>query len=177
METTPTDDTVVIFDYDPRWPLLFEAERARLEPALSAFAVSIEHAGSTSVPGLCAKPVVDMLVTVERLEPADRYVAVLAPFGYVLRVDPANTERHAFGKHDAQGRRIIPGHNLHVVQHGGAEQQCFIRFRDYLRTHPDAAREYGELKRRLAAAYGTDRDGYTNAKTAFIVAIEPTCRS
>jgi GrpB-like predicted nucleotidyltransferase (UPF0157 family) len=167
---------VVIFDFDPRWPLLFEQERARLETALSAFAVSIEHVGSTSVPGLCAKPVVDMLVTVERLGPADRYAAALTPFGYVLRVDPANTERHAFGKRDSRGRRIIPGHNLHVVQHGGAEQRCYIGFRDYLRAHLDAASDYGELKRRLAATYGADRDGYTNAKSAFIGAIEPNCR-
>jgi GrpB-like predicted nucleotidyltransferase (UPF0157 family) len=174
MDTVPTDHTVVIFDYDPRWPLLFEAERARLQPALAPFAVSIEHVGSTSVPGLCAKPVVDMLVTVERLEPAGRYVAVLAPFGYVLRVDPANTERHAFGKRDAQGRRIVPGHNLHVVEHSGDEQQAYLRFRDYLRAHPDAARDYCALKRRLAAEYGADRDGYTDAKGPFIRAIEAT---
>lgn len=175
MDPVHADDAVVIFDYDSHWPMLFEEERAHLEHAITAFAVSVEHVGSTAVPGLCAKPVVDMLVTVERLEPPGRYAAALAPFGYVLRVDPANTERHAFGKRDAQGRRIIPGYNLHVVQHGGAEQRCFVRFRDYLRTHPDAARDYGDLKRRLAVAYGADRDGYTNAKHAFIGSIEPSC--
>jgi GrpB-like predicted nucleotidyltransferase (UPF0157 family) len=174
VDPAPTDDTVVIFDYDPRWPLLFEAEHACMQSTLAPFAVSIEHVGSTSVPGLCAKPVVDMLVTVERLEPAERYAAVLAPFGYVLRVDPANTERHAFGKRDAHGRRIIPGHNLHVVEQGGAELRAYIKFRDYLRTHPDAARDYCALKRRLAAEYGTDRDAYTDAKGPFIRAIEAT---
>jgi GrpB-like predicted nucleotidyltransferase (UPF0157 family) len=171
-----SDDAVVIYDYDPEWPRLFAEERDRLKPVISAFAVSIEHVGSTAVPGLCSKPIVDLQVAVERLEPPDRYSAALAPFGYVLRVDPANTERHAFGKRDAQGRRTMPGYNLHIVEHDGAEYRCHIGFRDYLRTHPDAAREYAELKRRLAIEYGTDRDGYTNAKSAFIGSIEPNCR-
>jgi GrpB-like predicted nucleotidyltransferase (UPF0157 family) len=176
MDPVHIDDAVVIYDYDSEWPRLFEEERDRLEPVISAFAVSTEHVGSTAVSGLCSKPIVDLLVTVKCLEPPDRYSAVLAPFGYVLRVDPANTERHAFGKRDALGRRTMPGYNLHVVQHGDAEYRCFVGFRDYLRTHPDAMREYGELKRRLAREYGADRDGYTNAKSAFIVSIEPNCR-
>jgi GrpB-like predicted nucleotidyltransferase (UPF0157 family) len=176
MDPVNIHDAVVIYDYDPEWPRLFEEERDRLEPVISVFAVSIEHVGSTAVPGLCSKPIVDLQIAVERLGPPDRYSAVLAPFGYVLRVDPANTERHAFGKRDAQGRRIVPGYNLHIVKHGGAEYRCHIGFRDYLRTHPDAAREYGELKRQLAIEYGTDRDGYTHAKSAFIGSIEPSCR-
>jgi GrpB-like predicted nucleotidyltransferase (UPF0157 family) len=176
MDPVHIDDAVVIYDYDPDWPRLFEEERHRLEPVVSAFALSIEHVGSTSIPGLCSKPIVDLQVAVERLEPPDRYSAALATFGYVLRVDPANIERHAFGKRDSQGRRTMPGYNLHVVQYGGAEYRCHIGFRDYLRTHPDSMREYGELKRRLAIEYGTDRDGYTNAKSTFIGSIEPNCR-
>lgn len=175
MDTPHIDDAVVIVDYDPRWPMLFEQERARLEPSITAFTESIDHVGSTAVPGLCAKPIVDVLVTVEHLEPPDRYISALAAFGYVLRADSANTERHAFGKRDAQGRRPVPGYNLHVVQHGGVEHRRHIGFRDYLRTHPDAAREYGDLKRRLAVAYGADRDGYTNAKSAFVRSIEASC--
>jgi GrpB-like predicted nucleotidyltransferase (UPF0157 family) len=131
MNPIPTGDEVVIFDYDPVWSKLFEEERARLAPAVVPFAISIEHVGSTSVPGLCAKPVVDMLLTVQRLEGPEPYVAALAPLGYVMRVDPANTERHAFGKRDARGRRIIPGYNFHVVEDGGTEQRCLIGFRDY----------------------------------------------
>jgi GrpB-like predicted nucleotidyltransferase (UPF0157 family) len=172
MDPTHCDDTVVIVDYDAQWPLLFEEERARLAPTLATFALTIAHIGSTAVPGLCAKPIIDLLVTVERLDPADRYSAALTALGYVLRADPANTERHAYGKRDARGRRTIPGYNLHFVQHGGIEHQRHIAFRDYLRTHPDAARDYCALKRRLAVAYGADRDGYTHAKTAFVRAIE-----
>jgi GrpB-like predicted nucleotidyltransferase (UPF0157 family) len=168
-------EAVVLADYDPRWPALFEAERARLAPAITAFAVSIEHIGSTSVPGLCAKPIVDLMVTVERLEAPDRYSAALAPFGYRLRVDPENTERHAYGVRDTQGRRPVPGYNLHVVQHGGLEHRRPIAFRDYLRAHPEAAREYCELKRRLAAIHGADRDAYTDAKTDFVRSILAEC--
>lgn len=175
MDPARTDDAVVIVDYDPTWPQLFEQERARLAPALAAFARAIEHAGSTAVPGLCAKPIVDLFVTVERLEPPYRYASVLAAFDYVLRVDPANTERHAFGKRDALGKRTIPGYNLHIVQHEGVEHWRHLAFRDYLRTHPDAARDYGDLKRRLAVVYGTNRDEYTNAKSAFVRSIEAIC--
>lgn len=175
MNAAHADDTVVIVDYDPRWPALFEEERARIEPAIAAFATSIEHMGSTAVPGLCAKPIVDLLVTVEQFGPPDRYSPALAAFSYVLRVDPANTERHAFGKRDALGRRPVPGYNLHIVQQGGRVHRRTLAFRDYLRTHPEAAREYGDLKRKLAATYGSDRDAYTQAKTAFVRSIEAKC--
>lgn len=172
MDSTGVNDAVVIVEYDPRWPLLFEEERARLEHAIAAFAVSIEHVGSTAVPDLCAKPIVDLLITVECLGPASQYSVALAPFGYVLRADTANMERYAFGKRDAQGKRPIPGYNLHVVQQGGVEHLRHLAFRDYLRTHPGAAREYGDLKRHLAVTYGADRDGYTQAKSAFVRSIE-----
>jgi GrpB-like predicted nucleotidyltransferase (UPF0157 family) len=169
-----TNDTVVIVDYDASWPILFEEEQARLTPAIASFAQSIEHIGSTAVPDLCAKPIIDLLVTVEPLRPAQRYAAALTAFGYVLRADTAQTERYAFGKRDAQGKRPVPGYNLHIVQHGGVEHQRPIAFRDYLRIHPDAMRAYGELKRRLAVAvaYEYDRDGYTQAKSAFVRSIE-----
>jgi len=175
MNAAHADDAVVIVDYDPLWPMLFEEERARIEPAIAAFAASIDHMGSTAVPGLCAKPIVDLLVTVEPFGPPDRYIPALAAFGYVLRVDPAHTERHAFGKRDAQGRRPVPGYNLHIVQQGGREHWRPLAFRDYLRTHPEAAQEYGDLKRRLAATHGSDRDAYTSAKTAFVRSIEAKC--
>jgi GrpB-like predicted nucleotidyltransferase (UPF0157 family) len=172
LDPAHTNDTVVMVDPDASWPRLFEEERARLTPALAPFARSIEHIGSTAIPGLCAKPIIDLLVTVEPLGPAQRYAAVLIAFGYVLRADTAQTERYAFGKRDAQGKRLVPGYNLHVVQHGGGEHQRHVAFRDYLQTHPDARRAYGDLKRRLAVAYAGDRDGYTQAKSAFVRSIE-----
>lgn len=166
MSAAHPDESIVIVDYDPQWPAQYEEERTRIEPAIASFAMSIEHIGSTSVPGLCAKPIVDIMVTVERFGPSDRYIPTLAALGYTFRDDPANTDRHAFG------RRAFRSHNLHIVQHAGPEHRRHIAFRDYLCAHPEAVREYGELKRRLAAAYGSDRDGYTNAKTAFVRSIE-----
>jgi GrpB-like predicted nucleotidyltransferase (UPF0157 family) len=172
-----TDDAVVIVDYDASWPVRFAEERARLAPAIAPFARSIEHVGSTAVPDLCAKPIIDLLVTVEQLGLAQRYAAALTTVGYVLRADTADTERYAFGKRDVQGKRPIPGYNLHVVQHGGVEHQRHLAFRDYLCSHPDAARAYGDLKRRLATAFGNDRDGYTQAKSAFVRSIEALAQS
>lgn len=175
MSTPHPDEPVVIVDYDPRWPALYEQERARVAPAVAPFAVAIEHIGSTAVPGLCAKPIIDMLVTVERFGPAERYIPALAPLGYLFRAHPENVTRHAFGIRDAEGRRPVPGHNLHIVAHGGPDHRRHVAFRDALRAHPDALREYCALKRKLAAAYGADRDGYTEAKTAFVRGIEARC--
>ncbi len=134
---TTDNDTVVIVDYDTSWPILFEDERARLEPAIAPFARSIEHIGSTAVPDLCAKPIIDLMVTVAPLGAAHQYAAALAGFGYVLRADTPNTQRYAFGKRDAQGKRLVRGYNLHVVRHASVEHRRHIAFRDYLRTHPD----------------------------------------
>lgn len=172
MDPTHPADVVVIVNYDPDWPRLFAEERVRLEPTIAAIATSIEHVGSTAVSGLCAKPLIDLLVTVERLDPPDRYVPMLAAFGYRLLSDPANPARHSFGKRDALGRRPVPGYNVHIMQLGSAAHRGVIGFRDYLRAHPDVARAYGDLKRRLARAYGADWDGYTDAKGPFIRSLE-----
>jgi GrpB-like predicted nucleotidyltransferase (UPF0157 family) len=175
MNMPSAHEPVVLVDYDPAWPALFEQERARIAPAVAAFAVSIEHVGSTAVPGLCAKPIIDMLLTVDHFGPPDLYIPALAALGYVFRNDPANVDRHAFGVRDAQGHRPVPGFNVHIEHHGGLGVRRFIAFRDYLRAHPETAREYCALKRTLAAAYGADRDGYTVAKTAFVRAVEAQC--
>jgi GrpB-like predicted nucleotidyltransferase (UPF0157 family) len=172
MNMSSAHEPVVLVGYDPAWPELFEQERARIGPAVAAFAVSIEHVGSTAVPGLCAKPIIDMLLTVDPFGPPDAYIPTLAALGYVFRDDPTNVDRHAFGVRDAQGRRPVPGFNAHIQQHGGLGARRLISFRDYLRAHPATAREYCALKRALAAAYGADRDGYTAAKTTFVRAVE-----
>jgi GrpB-like predicted nucleotidyltransferase (UPF0157 family) len=168
-------EPVVLVDYDPAWPALFERERAHIAPAVAAFAVAIEHVGSTAVPGLCAKPIVDMLLTVERFGPPAEYIPALAPLGYDFRDDPANVDRHAFGVRDALGRRPVPGYNVHIEQHGGHGPRQFLAFRDYLRAHPDTAREYCALKRALAVAHGSDRDAYTEAKTDFVRTVLERC--
>jgi GrpB-like predicted nucleotidyltransferase (UPF0157 family) len=175
MNMPSAHEPVVIADYDPAWPALFEQEWSRIAPVVAAFAVSVEHVGSTAVPGLCAKPIIDILITVDSFGPADAYIPTLAALGYVFRDDPSNVDRHAFGMRDANGHRPVPGFNVHIEEHGSLGVRRFVAFRDYLRTHAETAREYCALKRALAAAYGSDRDGYTAAKTAFVRVVLEQC--
>lgn len=161
---------IEVVEYDPRWPLLYEEERARIAAVLGGAAESIEHIGSTSVPGLPAKPLIDILVTVARLGPAAQYVGSFERLGYEHFPILGNAERYAFGK------GIPHTHHIHVVQHGGEEHLRPIIFRDYLRAHPEVARQYGELKYALAERFRHDRQAYNQAKTDFIRSIEARAR-
>ncbi len=160
---------VVIVDYDPEWPARFEEERAIIEAAIGPRTVAIEHVGSTAVPGLGAKPVVDIMVGIDSLADAAACIEPLGAAGYTYYPDheAEMPERRYF---DVQsGTRDA---HLHMVEYGGAFWRRHLAFRDYLRAHPEAAAEYDRLKRDLAAHYGSDRDGYTNAKTEFVQSIE-----
>lgn len=161
---------IEIMDYDPHWPRLYEEERARVAAALGALAKSIEHIGSTSVPGLSAKPIIDLLVTVDRLGSADPYIEPLASLGYTFFLVMGNTERHAFGKGNPHT------HHVHIVQHGGEEHMRPLIFRDYLRSHPEEARHYEAMKRALAVRFRHDRRAYSQGKTEFVRSIEAKAR-
>lgn len=161
---------IEVVEYDPRWPLLYAEERARIAAVLGDAAESIEHIGSTSVPGLPAKPLIDILVTVAHLDPADRFIEPLGSLGYEYFPILGNAERYTFGK----GTPHM--HHIHVVQHGGEEHLRPVAFRDYLRAHPDVARHYGELKYALAERFRGDRRAYNQAKTDFIRSIEARAR-
>lgn len=160
-----------VVPYDPAWPEQFARERDRLAAALGATAVRIDHNGSTAVPGLAAKPVIDIQIAVARLHPMDTYAAALAGLGYthVPHEDDAFCpffHRPAVWPHT---------HHVHVVEAGGEEERRTLAFRDYLRAHADAAREYAALKERLAREFsGEDfasRERYAAAKSAFVEAI------
>lgn len=161
---------IEIAEYDPRWPALYEEERARVAAALGALIASIEHIGSTSVPGLSAKSIIDLLVTMPRLGPVDPYVEALGSLGYTYFPVLGNAERYTFGKGDPHT------HHLHIVQHGSEEHLRPLAFRDYLRTHPDDARRYATLKRELAARFPGDRSAYLQGKTAFVREIDARAR-
>ena len=156
---------VVIVDYDPRWPALFEEERAIICAAIGAHIIAIEHVGSTAVPGLGAKPVIDIIVGSRSLADAARCIEPLraAGYGYHPQHEAEMPERRYF---DVQTDRRDA--HLHMVEFGGEFWQRHLAFRDYLRANPEAVAEYDRLKRQLAARFGSDRDGYTNAKTDFI---------
>ena len=162
--------SIKIVEYNPRWPILYTEERARVVAQFGDMVESIEHIGSTSVPGLSAKPIIDILVTVARLGPADPYIERLGSLGYTFFPVLGNADRYTFGKGSPHT------HHIHIVEHSGEEHIRFLAFRDYLRTHLEAARQYDELKRMLADRFHHDRQAYNQAKTDFIRAIETKAR-
>ena len=160
-ETGAGGDPVVVVPYDERWPALFEAEAVRLGHALADMAVRIEHVGSTAVPGLVAKPVIDIQISVQAIEPPKPYAAPLEELGYGNWRD-AHEPGHRFCRDDP--RR----HHIHLLVAGGATESDRPLFRDYLTVNADVRRTYGELKVAAARAFGHDRDRYTSAKDEFI---------
>jgi len=157
--------------YDPNWVLEFESEHARLQAALGRVAVRIEHHGSTSVPGLAAKPVIDIQVSVRKLQPFAAYSGPLESVGYVHLPHPDDSFAPFFYR-----PAVWPHtHHVHVVEAGGEEERKTLAFRDYLREHSQIAREYEALKRQLAPSYSSldfsSRQAYADAKSEFIVAI------
>ncbi len=155
---------VHIAPYDPSWPSLFGQERAILESTLAPWLTgTIEHIGSTAVPGLVAKPVIDIMAGVESLAASLPAISALAVVGYVYF--PYKPESmHWFCKPSAFFRT----HHLHLVPFGDPLWNERLVFRDYLRSDPTTAANYAKLKQRLAKQYEFDREAYTNAKEPFI---------
>lgn len=162
-QTLSARSPVVISDYDDEWPILFRQIAAPIEQALGDVAIGVEHVGSTAVPGLAAKPVIDIDIVVA--EAADVPVAIeqIRRLGYVYQGDKGIAGREAFMRPPH-----LPPHHLYVVIAGNKPHTDHIRFRDYLRAHPDVAREYADLKKRLADEHRDQRERYTDAKTEFI---------
>jgi GrpB-like predicted nucleotidyltransferase (UPF0157 family) len=160
---------IEIVVYDPRWPSLFASVRDRLTGPLTGLVDRIEHVGSTAVPGLAARPTVDLTAVVESLDHLPAVIGRLAPLGYCHEGDLGVRGRHAFTTPpDA------PPHHLYVCAADDPGFADVLAFRDYLRTHPDTARAYAELKYFLAERFRDDRAGYTAAKSAFINRIVAT---
>lgn len=160
-------EAVRIVSYDPTWPERFECERAALAGAIGEWVDGgIHHVGSTAVPGLEAKPVIDILAGVMSLEGSRACFDRLSELGY-LYAPYRSEEMHWFCKPSSSRRT----HHLHLVPTGSRRFRDELAFRDYLRAHAGAAAEYGALKRRLAGEFEHDREGYTEAKGEFIRAI------
>ncbi len=163
---------VIVVGYDPAWPTLFETERTAIAKALGDTAIEIHHIGSTSVPGLAAKPIIDLMPVVRQIPLDPVSVAAMEGIGYTYEGESGVRGRAYFDRLEGVGEGV----HVHCYVSSDPEIERHLRFRDYLRSHPEDARRYGELKRRLAAQYGTDRAGYTIAKTAFIREIEAAAR-
>jgi len=164
-------DEVEIADYDPRWPLLFDEEAKRLRAVLDpSLIVGLEHFGSTAIPGLSAKTIIDILIAVRSLAAAQEpFVEVLRELDYVYWAGNPKKNRMFFvkGMPPFGSKR---SHHIHVTEpHGEMWQR--LTFRDYLRAHPQEAQTYERLKRRLAAEHQTDREAYTDAKSAYVESV------
>ena len=158
-------EAVVLVPYDPAWAERFEAERAQVAAALGGRALSIEHIGSTAVPGLSAKPVIDIQVGVRKLADAEDCIEPLAQLGYTFINHPQNTHRRFFRKGSPRT------HHLHIVEHDHPEAIDQLVFRDALRADPALVQQYKALKADLAARYRTERAAYTDAKGEFVCAV------
>jgi len=161
-----TPRTIVVVAYDEAWPSQFEELRARIWPSLADVALAVEHVGSTAVPGLAAKPIIDMTVVTADRTRTGLAIARLGALGYRHRGDLGIEGREAL---DHPATR--PRHNLYVCVDGVPALVNHLRFRDYLRIHSRTARAYGELKQQLAAACGGDIDQYVHGKTSFIASV------
>jgi len=159
---------IEIVPYDPGWPAAFQAEAQRLRDALESLALRIEHNGSTAVPGLAAKPIIDIQISVAHLQPLEAYAVPLATVGYVHVPHPDDVFCPFFHR-PAEWSHT---HHVHVVEAGGEEERRTLAFRDYLRSHDNVAHEYAELKRdlarRLTTATAEDREAYARGKTDFV---------
>jgi GrpB-like predicted nucleotidyltransferase (UPF0157 family) len=157
---------VHVVAYDPQWPWIFEQIRAHVWPAVRDVAIDVEHVGSTSVPGLMAKPVIDACIVVASRSEVQVCIDRLAGIGYVHRGNLGVPEREAFRRPDG-----LPRHHLYLSPRESLSLRNHLGFRDYLRSHPEAAREYGELKASLARRFPADIDSYIVGKTDFVLRI------
>jgi GrpB-like predicted nucleotidyltransferase (UPF0157 family) len=164
-------DEVEIVNYDPRWPVLFDEEAKRLRAVLDpSLIVRIEHFGSTAIPHLSAKPIIDILIAVRSLADARAtFVEALRNLDYVYWADNPKEDRMFFvrGMPPFGSSR---SHHVHVTEQYGEMWQR-LAFRNYLRAHPEEAGTYARLKRRLAAEHPADREAYTDAKSAYIESV------
>jgi GrpB-like predicted nucleotidyltransferase (UPF0157 family)/RimJ/RimL family protein N-acetyltransferase len=168
-ETLPPDQYgITVAPYDPGWPAAFEAEAIRLRTALGALALRVDHHGSTAIPGLGAKPIIDIQVSVAALQPITTYGERLEALGYAHVPHPDDSFCPFFHR----PLQWPHSHHVHVVERGGVEERRTLAFRDYLRDHSDVAHEYERLKhelaRQLSGTTRESRDEYAHAKTGFI---------
>jgi GrpB-like predicted nucleotidyltransferase (UPF0157 family) len=167
---------IVVSDYDPNWSVLFEQERVKIQGALGSVALVIEHMGSTAVPGLAAKPIIDLLVGVPNLEEARLHcVEPIKALGYTYL-----PHYESWLPGELFFRKGPPGpwtHHVHVMEPSHPRWEHFVLFRDYLRAHPEVARAYASIKRQLAASFNDDIAGYRNGKGEFVDSVMVKARA
>ncbi len=158
--------SVVLADHNPRWAELYEEEAARIREALGPVVLAMEHYGSTSIPGIKAKPIIDILVGVASLDDALNHIAAMSAIGYDYAADAGVPMHHIFGK------GVARTHLVHFVEYDSYRWHEAVRFRDRLRAEPDEAAAYERLKTELAAMHPNDRAAYTEGKTTFVERVQ-----
>lgn len=159
-------EPVVVVPYDPAWPATFSLLRDRIAPVLGPLAVGIEHVGGTAVPGLDAKPIVDIDVVIRHADDIPEVATRLATLGYAHLGDLGIIGREAF-----RATPDLPRHHLYVCAAGAITLQAHLSLRDALRADAELAAEYAALKRGLAERHRGDRDAYSEGKSAFIASV------
>jgi GrpB-like predicted nucleotidyltransferase (UPF0157 family) len=170
-------DEIELTAYDPRWPMEFRAEENRIRALLpSHLVLGIEHFGSTAIPGLAAKPIIDILVAVSSLADArQQAIAPLEAIGYAYWRDNPKTDRLFLVK-GLPPQAVHRTHHIHMTEKNGELWERLL-FRDYLRTHPEEAQAYERLKLILAATYREDREAYTAGKADYISGVMAKART
>jgi GrpB-like predicted nucleotidyltransferase (UPF0157 family) len=156
---------VEVVPHDPRWRDAFEAEAKHVAAALGENVVAVHHIGSTAIPDIYAKPVIDMLVEVRDIAEVDGRSPMMESLGYEVMGEYGIPGRRYFRKDDREGVRT---HHVHAFEAGSAEAERHLAFRDYMIAHPGDAQRYGELKMKLAEEHPQSMDAYMDGKDAFI---------
>ncbi|MES5929838.1 GrpB family protein [Bacillus cereus group sp. MG9] len=156
-------DKIIVVPYKSEWSKEFQNLGDSLRSVLGDVAIRIDHIGSTSIPGLAAKPIIDIQISVNSLELLDSFKKPLKSLGFIYRADNSDRSKSYF--------REIPDSkrtHIHVRREGSWPEQLALLFRDYMRTHPEDCKQYGELKYRLAEKYTNNRHMYTESKDPLI---------
>ena len=156
---------VEVVPHNPQWRDAFEAEAKHVAAALGENVVAIHHIGSTAIPDIYAKPVIDLLVEVRDIAEVDGQSSAMESLGYEVMGEYGIHGRRFFRKDNQEGIRT---HNIHAFEAGSAEVERHLAFRDYMIAHPGAAHRYSELKRKLAEEHPQSLDGYMDGKDGFI---------
>jgi GrpB-like predicted nucleotidyltransferase (UPF0157 family) len=159
---------ITLVDYDSAWPERYSGLEREIRELLGPAALQIEHVGSTSVPGLAAKPILDLQLSVGALEPRARYVEPLERLGYMFAPAPEAPDYHFFAKPPERPR----SHHLHVCEVGSHHELRHLAVRDFLRSHDDEAARYAALKRRVVERHPQDRLAYIEGKEDYLVGLE-----
>ena len=158
---------VEVVSYNPNWKEMYKEESEKIKNILNDIIIDIHHIGSTAIPGIKAKPVIDILVEVEDIEEVDQYNHKMKELGYEVMGEYGIPKRRFFRK--GGNNRT---HHIHIFQVGNEEIERHINFKEYLIAHPDKAREYSKLKEKLANKYTYDVENYINGKSDFIKEID-----